>query len=93
MKTNVRDTSIAAYQQNLFTINQPLTIRVIEYLAAHGAASANMIATTLGIHTSTCSGILKPMKGVTIEELPEKRKCMVTGNTVYWLKLKGVRHE
>lgn len=92
MKTNVRDSSIEAYHQNLFTINQPLSIQVVEYLAAKGAASSRMIAEGLEISTATASGILKPMKGCVIDELPEKQKCHITGNTVYFLKLKSIDH-
>lgn len=89
MKTNVRDTSIDAYQKNLFSVLLPLSARAIEYLEQNGSASAKMIADALGIDTATCSGVLKPMKGKSIEVLPEKRKCLISGNTVYWLKRKS----
>lgn len=75
-------------------LNESIDKRVIAWLEKNRQGTCMMIADSIDVAASTCSGVIKPMKEskdglpAIIEELPNKKPCNVTGNTAIWLRLK-----
>ena len=86
---NVRDTSIEQYphvKASSKTVKQKKDI--LEYLSKNGASSRRMIARALNIESgSMCRNIYDLCKAKEVQELPQKRKCKLSGITVYFLEL------
>jgi soluble P-type ATPase len=86
----MRSSSVEAFHERIQTGKHQLDQdKVAEYLLRGPArATRRQIATTLGMDTSTVSGIVNRLiKARVLHELPESEKapCPITGNNVNWV--------
>lgn len=88
MRTNVLDSSIAAYHSDKMNSIE-LTKKIEKYALKTESFTSRMVAEHFEVATATVSGIIYPLVNAkTLIREASKRPCHITGNRVYWLRHK-----